>query len=166
MATDLEWARAYKAQARADMAGARALADSNAPQSVRVMLLQMTMEKLAKAALLASGSISLSRARSSHKASVSLVQQLIHNKRACRVLGWERRTVRIKILPLIEELEAAQPQSGEENKDAPVLEYPWESPTGEIQWPEAHLPIVRRMRQPGGRWGFSLSIHRSALSEI
>ena len=116
------------------MAGARVLASSQAPRSVLAMLLQMMLEKLAKAALLASHSISLQVARSSHSAAVSLVQQLAGNKRACGRLGWPQGMIRLTVLPLVRELESAQPQQGASlDREAPVLEYPWLSPTSEIR---------------------------------
>lgn len=159
MANELEWSRAYKAQARADMAGARQLAAApGAHHSVRAMLMQMTLEKLAKSALLASRSISLEKARGSHSAAVPLVAQLATSKQKCRVLQWNQETIRRKVLPLVQELESAQPQRGAlQHREAPILEYPWEAPTGEIRWPEEHHPIVKRLRQSRGDGHFLYS---------
>ena len=60
------WARAYLAQARADLEAA-ALVGAAQP-SVFAMLMQMVFEKMAKAALLRSQMITVKKAETSHQA--------------------------------------------------------------------------------------------------
>ena len=59
MATPSDWARGYLDQARADLAAAAQPMDP----SVRAMLLQVSLEKIAKAALLKNGQWLPERAR-------------------------------------------------------------------------------------------------------
>jgi hypothetical protein len=71
MATDRDWAEGFLAQARADPDAVRVHGTHQAftteQASVLAMLLQMTFEKFAKAALLRSGAITYAAAKSSHK---------------------------------------------------------------------------------------------------
>jgi len=80
MATDREWANAYRAQAAADLEAARLLQGS-AP-SVLAMLLQMVLEKLAKAALLRSGAMTFKNAARSHVAASRMILVLKRNQQA------------------------------------------------------------------------------------
>ena len=66
MATMRDWADAYLAQAREDLEGARLV--GGAAGSVFAMLLQMVFEKLAKAALLRSSTVTVQWARRTHAA--------------------------------------------------------------------------------------------------
>lgn len=141
MATTHEWANGYYRQAVADMSAARALQGEE--PSVLAMLLQMVLEKLGKAALLRSGQITVERARGSHAAAGTMVQQLGRNARACRRLGYQPATVRDHLAPLVDRLERSQPAL---SPGGPHLEYPWEAPSGEIQWPAQHLEVARAFR--------------------
>ena len=71
MATQREWADAYLAQARADLAGACLV--GAAEPSVFAMLMQMAFEKFAKAALLRTGAITLASSQASHRAASAMV---------------------------------------------------------------------------------------------
>lgn len=142
MATPAEWADAYLAQARADLEAAR---DCGVP-SVRAMLMQMTLEKFAKAALLRSGMWSIQAARATHVAAVPMMRQLLH-RRTCKKLGWNHADVRKRLLPIVDELERAHPQS---DPALPCLEYPWLGSDDQVRWPEEHLAIVRRFRARSG----------------
>ena len=109
MATERDWAKGYYEQASADMRGARVV--QGAEPSVLAMLLQMVLEKIAKAALLRSGGITVAHARGTHRATSTLLLQLGHNRRACERLGLNVVTVRTRLAPLVERLEASQRQS-------------------------------------------------------
>ncbi|HTE19303.1 MAG TPA: hypothetical protein VK689_13095 [Armatimonadota bacterium] len=141
MASERDWANGYYQQALADMNAARVLQGQE--PSVLAMLLQMLLEKLAKAALLRSGLIPVARATQSHAAASALVQQLWRNRRACERLGFKPEVVRFNLAPIVEQLERSHPQFAQ---GGPSLEYPWETPSGEVQWPAAHLEVARKFR--------------------
>jgi len=71
MASEREWATGYYMQALADMRAARILQGQES--SVLAMLLQMVLEKIAKAALLRGGQLTIDRAKGSHSAASTLV---------------------------------------------------------------------------------------------
>jgi len=70
MASEREWATGYYMQARADMRAARILQGQE--PSILAMLLQMVLEKIAKAALLRAGQLTVARAKGSHGAASSV----------------------------------------------------------------------------------------------
>lgn len=141
MATVLAWADGYLEQARADLAGV--LLVQGGEPSVIAMLLQMILEKLGKAALLKSGHININAARGSHLAATRMVRVLSRDRRACARLGWQPNLVRGSVLPVVDELERAQPQVA---GGGPCLEYPWEDPAGVVRWPAKDLPLIGRFR--------------------
>lgn len=155
MASSRDWATGYYKQALADMRGARVL--QGAEPSVLAMLLQMVLEKLAKAALLRSGQITVDHAKGTHRAASTLLFQLGRNKRACEQLGLAIGTVRHRLAPLVDRLEASQPALA---GDGPCLEYPWETPSGEIRWPAQHLEVARKFgpKSQEGQLLFELSL--------
>jgi hypothetical protein len=116
------------------------------------MLLQMTFEKLGKAALLRSGAMAIDTARSSHKGAVRMVQLVARDKHACRRLGWKPENVK-RLVPIVDELERAQPALA---KNSPCLEYPWEDPRGNVQWPARHLPLLHSFKAKRGNHGIQL----------
>lgn len=122
--------------------------------SVLAMLLQMTLEKLGKAALLRSGGMPVESAKKSHRAALAMVRQLAANKRACRRLGWRTDVVQHRVAPVVQELEHAQPALAP--KDTPCLEYPWENPEGAVQRPAEHLPLLRWFKAKEGDAGMML----------
>jgi hypothetical protein len=129
------WANAYLAQARADLDGARAVQGQEL--SVFAMLLQMVFEKLAKAALLRTGAVTLSWAQGSHKAASRMVRVLRLQRGLLDPLGGAK--VWGDVLWVVEALENAHPQVA---GDTPQLEYPWQTSAGVVQWPARHLPIA------------------------
>lgn len=139
MAHARDWATGFREQASADLNGARIL-QGNEP-SVLAMLLQMVLEKLAKAALLRTGQLDVPAATRTHRAASTLLEQLGRNQRMCARLGLAATTVRHRLAPLVDRLERAHPSLA---GDGPCLEYPWVAPGGEIQWPAAHLEVARR----------------------
>jgi hypothetical protein len=131
MATERDWADAYLAQARSDLAGAR-LAGTGEP-SVFAMLMQMVFEKFAKAALLRSGAVTLASAKTSHKAASRMVAPM----------GGPH--VWHAAFEVVEALERAHPSVA---RGAPQLEYPWEAADGGVRWPARDLAIAARLGNP------------------
>lgn len=107
--------------------------------SVAAMLLQMALEKLGKAGLLRSGTVTLASATTTHRAATPMVRQLAGNKRACARLGWRAEVVR-QVLPHVDALERAQPQLA---AGGPCLEYPWQDAAGIVRTPCRDLALVR-----------------------
>jgi hypothetical protein len=141
MASQRDWATGYYMQALADMRAARILQGQE--PSVLAMLLQMVLEKIAKAALLRGGQLTIDRAKGSHSAASTLVHLIGNNSRLCKRLGLVPATVRKLLAPVVDQLERSHPSLSPEG---PYLEYPWEAPSGEIQWPAEHLGVARRFR--------------------
>jgi hypothetical protein len=135
VATNVDWAEAYLAQARVDLEGARLV---QAIPSVFAMLLQMSFEKLAKAALLKSGAIHLEHAKSTHRAASHMVRLLRLQRQKMKALGgaivWEDV---LSVVPELERVHSALVQAG------PQLEYPFELREGVVGWPARDLPIAR-----------------------
>lgn len=138
MATERDWADAYLAQARIDFTAARR-AGTGAP-SAFAMLLQMTFEKFGKAALLRSGSIVLASAKTSHRAASRMVATMRLQKGLMAPMGGPH--VWHAAFEVVEALENAHPQLAGKAPGTPQLEYPWESPSGTIHWPERDLPVA------------------------
>jgi len=110
------------------------------------MLLQMTVEKLAKAALLRSGQTTLAKATTSHVAASPMVQVLERNREMLASLGSGNQHAWKDVLPIVRELERTHPQVA---ASGPHLEYPWESTTnGTVLWPERDLQIARQLATP------------------
>jgi hypothetical protein len=141
MATERDWADAYLAQARADLAGAR-LVGANTP-SVFAMLMQMVFEKFAKAALLRSAAITLASARTSHKAASRMIGAMRLQRRLLAPIGGPH--VWHAAFEVVEALERAHPSV---TQGAAQLEYPWETMAGAVHWPERDLIIAARLGNP------------------
>ena len=145
MASKRDWAVAYLSQAAEDFEAAKKLLGDT--PSVFCMLLQMVFEKVAKAALLQSGQLSLRKATTSHSAASRLVLFLKRNQEYLVSLGQGNPYQWKDVLPLVQELERAHPQLSEQG--LPQLEYPWEDRADmSIRWPARDLPIALRMRNP------------------
>jgi hypothetical protein len=147
MATEGDWAKAYLAQGRVDFRAA-CLVGTEAP-STFAMLLQMTFEKLGKAALLRSGSIALKTAPTSHKAASRMVCAMRKQKDLMAPMGGPHHWY--LAFETVEALERAHPQMAGTTPGTPQLEYPWETATGVVQWPERDLPIVESLANPKSR---------------
>jgi len=145
VATERDWADAFLAQARADLAAANAVATSGVASSSLAMLLQMVFEKLAKAALLRTRSASLDDVTSTHATAGRVLLILRRERRRFALLGGAKAWG--DVIWAIEELERAHPQIVSRRRDA-KLEYPWETRTGAVQWPERDLPVARRLGDP------------------
>ena len=132
MATPNDWARGYLDQARADLAAAAQPMDP----SVRVMLLQMSLEKIAKAALLKNGQWLPEHAQRTHRGASHMMMQLLR-RRVIAKISFAREVVEHVIKPMVDALENLQPA----NRDAgPCLEYPWLTPLDAVETPCTHLP--------------------------
>jgi hypothetical protein len=138
-----DWALPFLEQARADLAVAWAI-PANTRGSTFCMLLQMVFEKIAKAGFARSGQV----VARSHQVAARFFPVL------------QRRPGGVKLLrengaaqQFVLQLEAAQPSIARaQPHPGPQLEYPWDDPTlGSVCWPEADLPLVRRVRDPRDR---------------
>lgn len=171
MATNRDWADAYLAQARADLVGAQ-LVGTNEP-SVFAMLMQMVFEKFAKAALLRSGSITMEVASKTHKAASLMMKTMRLQRGLMAPMGgphvWHRA------FEVVDALERANPsevrrglrKAGAEAdvlaRGAAQLEYPWETPAGQVQWPARDLDIVAKLGDPRNNLAAHLSAFASKL---
>lgn len=151
MVTERDWAEGFLAQARADLEAARVLvtrtAITTSSASVFSMLLQMAFEKFAKAALLRSGAITYSAARSSHKGASNMVAAMRRQKSLIAPVGGPH--VWSAAFEVIETLERAQPSLAKAH-GGPQLEYPWEM-TGSVRWPANDLPIAGKLANPSSK---------------
>lgn len=136
-ASSKQWAFAYAEQAKADLLALKTL--EGRPHSVCVMLLQMVMEKAAKAVLLHKGMFQLEKANRSHlcvRDMISLLKTKIESNRRLEVKKFQSVFSHAKMLEnlhpsVVKEIYQQQ------------LEYPWESPPAasppQAYWPEQHL---------------------------
>ena len=108
------------------------------------MLLPMVFEKLAKAAYTRSG-FTIPK---THKVMTHLLAFLGRHTVGRQMLGASQNVVNF-----IRLLEEANPNlAGLYPQPCEQLEYPWEDPsTYTIFWPEQHLSLVRRVRDPKDR---------------
>ena len=141
-----DWADPFFAQAREDLKAAQAAYLAKIP-SAFCMLMQMTFEKLAKAAL-ARKHI---QPPNSHHVASRLPQYLERTPGGTSLPG----VLIAPVFAAVRDLENAQPAVVRAAMHAhgvpqyPQLEYPWENPvTHEIEWPARHLPIAQRVIDP------------------
>lgn len=135
-----EWAKAYLEQAKEDLIAAKTI-QLDAP-SAFCMLMQMTFEKAAKAALLLKGEIQLEKALKTHAAASKLINAIKAYREYFPLPNTGSPYLWKDILPLVTQLERAQPALA--GKKPPIqhqLEYPWENSFGEICWPAKHFPM-------------------------
>lgn len=137
MPAELEWAAGYLTQARVELAAAREPVDS----SVRAMLLQMTFEKIAKAALLKNGQWSIARAQQNHHGATHMMGQLLQ-RRQLNKLDYNRNTLQNVIKPFVDQLEQLHPAvaRAQGRNAGPWLEYPWPTPLNSVAVPCRDLP--------------------------
>lgn len=136
MATASDWAAGYLAQARVDLAAASQAVDA----SVRAMLLQMTMEKVAKAALLKSGQWSSINSQTTHRGASHMMRLLLW-PRFLDKLDYKREVVEHILKPMVDELESLHPAN---SSSGPWLEYPWLTPTDAVAVPCQNLPVLAK----------------------
>lgn len=162
MATPRDWAEPFLNQAGEDLRAAQACYDKQC-DSTFCMLLQMTFEKLAKAAIARGGQIP----PHSHSTASELLLLLARDPRGPRVPGYGAVA-----LDAIRELERSHPSyvanfiKQAKGQQYPQLEYPWENPaTGTIEWPSEHLPILTRLYDAEQRLGATLLKFARGLEE-
>ena len=132
MATPTDWARAYLEQARADLAAAAQPMDP----SVRAMLLQMSLEKIAKAALLKNGQWSPNNAQTTHRGASHMMTQVLRSRVIAKT-QFARPVVEFTLKPMVDMLENLHPANCQAG---PWLEYPWLTPRDQVEAPCTNLP--------------------------
>lgn len=147
-----DWAEPFRQQAREDLRAARASYTAKC-ESTFCMLLQMSFEKLAKAAFARQGNL----LEKSHEGASRLLLLLGKSPGGPMLPRYQDR-----VLDAVRELERAQPSvvSRHMRKGVPQypqLEYPWVNPESNVvEWPAKHLPLVHRVRDPRERIGADL----------
>jgi hypothetical protein len=152
-----DWIGAYLSQAQADLAAARRLLGQPSDReyySVFAMLMQMTYEKIGKAALLRMNLSSLAEVRRTHAAAVKLLEILeIYPELPGALQYFDHHTGHATILrarDIIRELESANPSVARgQDRDDNILEYPWEK-KGKVLYPERDLPVAKKLRVGSG----------------
>jgi hypothetical protein len=134
-----EWVAALLDAARRDLTAVQALAINMDEHAATVaMLLQMVLEKLAKAYLARTDWNAFIAHRRSHAVANHFTQFLKHNHKYLPAIGPERN----KVLAWAEALTRAHPAIA---KNGPHLEYPWEH-DNQVCTPSRDLAIVKELR--------------------
>lgn len=146
------WANAYLEQARSDWETYEVIMQNTCATCQELHYLQMTTEKLGKAALLRSRTANLDGLGKTHKAFVSFLRLAARNHNLQRELSMRGPQLQqyvqgvLSIADQIEHLAPALVQNG------PNAEYPWETPSGEIMAPVSFdFPVTKQLRGPKGR---------------
>lgn len=152
-----DWAVPFLAQAAADLAAARACIGANGCSSTFCMLLQMTFEKLGKAAIARRTPLSagLQEPPHNHQTASHLLDLLLRSPGGAAVAP--SASVRAAVV----DLENAHPDVAKPNANLqppkpqwPQLEFPWSDPlSGIVKSPTTDLPIARRIDDPNDRIG-------------
>jgi len=145
------WDNAYFEQAQSDWDTYQMIANNACPACHELHYLQMTTEKLGKAALLRSG-IPFAHVRGTHRAFVRFLQIASRNSRLQRAFHMNARQWRAYIrgiLPLAEQIQRLAPALA---ADGPNAEYPWQDPaTGQVMTPASYnFPVAQNLRGPNG----------------
>jgi hypothetical protein len=131
----LPLAQAYLEQAKADYRTYEIIRQApGQPSSQWLHLLQMTLEKTAKA-YLAAAHTDFDKLRESHRVFRRFVQMLPRNETVRTALGMSAETLREHIrnlATLIDAIEQLVPGKGNEG---PTAEYPWRNPRGGFHSP-------------------------------
>lgn len=146
------WDNAYLEQARSDWEIYQMLTKYSYPACHELHYLQMTTEKVGKAALLRRG-VPLPEVRRTHRAFVRSLQNASRNRGLQRVLGINARQLHAHItgiLPIAHQIERLAPALA---GDGANPEYPWEEPTtGDVYSPASYrFPVTQSLNQPNGR---------------
>jgi len=146
------WARAYVEQARSDWdTGKVVTATKGCAACHWLHYLQMTTEKLGKAALLRSGG-DLEAIKTSHKAFVRFLRVAARSPSLRQMLGYNVQQLKAyvdEVLPIAEGIERLAPALAQQGPNA---EYPWETPAGAIVAPASHnFSVLEDLRKPQGR---------------
>jgi hypothetical protein len=135
----MTWREAYLEQARSDFAMYRRLMglEPQAPVHDQLHYLQMGCEKLAKAALLATGA-NVTQLVQSHVALSRLLNTLKHHKRLGRHFGMGLQQWQAMLRAALPSAHAIEYLAPALSDGGPNVEYPWELPTGEVEAPCRH----------------------------
>ena len=148
-ATPSAWAQAYATQARADLSVVRSLLFDSArltpaEYSVVAMLLQMVLEKLAKAALLQHGGLEIQHVARSH-ATLPVLRNIISRRGFLKPLQDAYEQCRHEV----RRLERLHPSLA--GPDGPQLEYPWVGADDRVRCPATDLGLAQEWAQADPR---------------
>lgn len=137
-----EWSRAFLEQAKSDLKAANSLAASTEYASQTTMLLQMAWEKLAKAALVLSGSWDPMRRK--HDVAARFISVLKRMPQAQAVLfAGPSAQFRARMVSLQDDLLALEKLTPALSQGGINAEYPWRqtdaSGNETVCWPSKHL---------------------------
>lgn len=145
------WHDGYLEQARSDWDVYNAVRTASVPDCHALHYLQMAMEKLGKALLLAGGT-DLNAVRRTHCAFTRFLQIAARNLGFQKELGMTGPQLRAHIhqlLPIAYEIEQLAPALA---NGGPNAEYPWEAPPGTINVPASYeFPVNSTLQLPKGR---------------
>lgn len=145
------WAKAFLEQARSDWQMWQIVHDQELPDCHALHYLQMTCEKLGKAFLIAGETITPQKASTSHLAFKRFLQIASRNHTLRTMLKMTQIQLRAHInslLPLADEIERLTPALAQ---GGPNVEYPWQSPDGQIHIPVYfEYPVFNELRRPSG----------------
>ena len=145
------WDDAYIEQARSDWGVYQVLVKNACSACHQLHYLQMTVEKLGKAALLRSG-IPLHNVRGTHRAFVRFMQLSARSRALQREFRMNARQLQAYIqglLPIANQIERLAPALAQ---GGPNAEYPWEVPTGQVLTPASYrFPIAQNLKEQNGR---------------
>lgn len=144
------WGDAFLRQARSDWCVYKEIQNLQVDDCHKLYYLRITTEKLGKAALLKSGSYSITNIRK-HRVFVKYLQLSTRNPKLCKVLGIKSTQLKPyinSVLSLANSIEILAPGEGNNGANA---EYPWEQ-TNIICIPAEHkFPETRQLRTSHGR---------------
>jgi hypothetical protein len=110
----------------------------------------MTAEKLGKAVLLRTGA-DPDDVKTTHKAFVRFLRRAARNSNlqgALQLNSLQMRNYVEGLLPIAEQIERLVPALAQ---DGPNVEYPWETPSGQVVSPASYgFPVVRELSGPNG----------------
>jgi len=145
------WDNAYLEQARSDWKTYNIIEEYSDAACHGLHYLQMTTEKLGKAALLRSGSSKLDSVQQNHRGFTSLLRMV--SRSSALQYEFKMNSSQLKqhiqeMLPVAYVVEHLAPALA--NK-GPNAEYPWETPTREVICPASFVfPVVQELRSPKG----------------
>ena len=132
------WSKAYLKQARSDWKTYEIVTRNACEACHGLHYLQMTTEKLGKAALLESGN-KIEDVKTTHIAFVRFLQVIARNPNIQKSLQMNARQLKEhidEILPLAHKIQSLCPAH---SNNGPNAEYPWQLATGEVKWPAQHV---------------------------
>jgi len=146
------WPEAYLEQARSDWATYELIEHNSAAGCHCLHYLQMTTEKLGKAVLLQSRTVTLDKVKGSHQAFTAFLRLASRNpalRAELQMTGNQLRDYVKETLPMAHDIECLAPALA---GDGPNAEYPWETPSRTVIAPVSHtFRITADLREPKGR---------------